>query len=430
MTISVRAWPRLVHRADTPLYRIARLGLWVLVFTFPWQQTLELGPIGALSKLVGAIVLPIGFAAVVSSGRRRALRDFEQVTLWFTAVVVASFFWTIDDARTSTTAMAMVQMAALVLLVREFAPGKRGVRFLGSAFVAGCWIPVLQSIYGNMTDAPLVDGRLRLGEMHPNDVAFVLTLALPVAWWLATDRSHQSTFSARQVSILRNSCYLFMVLGLFAIVLTGSRAGLLGSAVALIVVPWHVAAKNPRRGLVALVVLVALAPVVVSVLPEEQTDRLATIESEVSDGTLNNRTTLWSAAWATWGDNLVTGVGAGASRVELGERTGIALGAHNTPLSVAAELGVLGLAPFLLCLLVAVRRSLGATGRTRRFAVIMSATLLFGLQFRHWDYEKPTWLFLALLAAVGTEAATTGPTDHVANRQRRSVVGPHQGVPA
>lgn len=388
---------------------VARIGLWVLVFTFPMQKTISIGAISALSKGVGVIVAPIALAAVLTSGRRAPWRDFEQATALFTAVAAASLVWTVDTSATLEAVGSMVQMLALVLLVRELAPGRDGVRGVAVAYIAGCWVPVLQSLYGGLTDAALVDGRLRVGEVHPNDLAFSLTLALPLAWWLATTWPRPERRSARSHRILRRSMYVFIPFALYAIVLTGSRSGLLISGIALLAAPWALAATDPRRAIGVLVLVLAASPFVVSILPAEQTERLATSGDEIASGTLNNRTTLWSAAFDIWGDHVVTGVGAGASREEIADRSGIALRAHSTPLSVAAELGVVGLVPFGLCFLIAIRRSLATSGATRRMTVTLSATLIIGLLVRHWDYEKPTWLVLALLAAVASSSEPTEP---------------------
>ena len=389
------------------LWRWVRIGTWILIFTFPMQRTVSIGPVGALSKSVGFLAVPLAVGAVLATGRRRRLRDFEQATLWFAGIVVLSMTWTIDIDLTIPLAGSMVQLAALVLLVRQVAADRDDVRFLSGAFVAGAWVPVLQSIYGGLTDAQLVDGRLRVGEMHPNDLAFTLVLAMPLAWWLAAQTSERSNLSSGYRRAVVLSCTAFLPAAIYAIVLSGSRSALLLAAIALAPVGWTLVANRPRRAFFILLAAIAVAPLAYGLLPSAQTERLSTTSSEISDGTLNNRTTLWDAAFETFGEHVWTGVGAGASRIELGRLTGLELGAHNTTLSVASELGLIGLVPFLLCWLIACRRALFSAGSSRLVASTLCVVLTIGLQVRHWEYEKPTWLILALLSTMAVAPRNT-----------------------
>jgi O-antigen ligase len=379
---------------DGPFRRLTQALLLLLVFSVPWATTVSLLGSASASRFLGYACAGPAVVAMLVEGRRHRWLDAHLLLAAWTAWVLLSLVWTIDTGLTLDRAGTAVSITALVLFSWEFLPGKEGALRLARAYAWGCWIPIVQLLWLQLVvHAKAIDNRLDIPGAQPNDVAYMLCLALPLVWYLSL-----------RAERFRWLYWLQIPLALYAILLTGSRAGLVVGALACVLVPWTIIAGRPARAAGFLLALAVLLPVGIRLIPERQASRLSTTGTELSSGTLNNRTVLWAAAYDIWAGDVINGVGAGASRVEIQKRTGFLLGAHNTPLSVAAELGVVGLSLFCLTFLAVFRRGLMTRGDDRRLVIVLAAVLIVGLQVRHWEYEKPLWVVVAVLLGLSASA--------------------------
>ncbi len=383
-------------------------GLLLLVCTIPFQGVVRVPGVGTLSRAVGLGVILFAVAAVAFEERRRRLGDVEMCALAFTAWVAVSLAWSLDPDRTVMQIVTMVQLLVLVLAVREFAGHPARLLAVVRAFVLGAGITCVNLLvqyarYGDETERYTASGS------HPNDVAFVLCLAIPLAWYL----SYRSTRRA-EVFLAR----VFLPAAAMAIVLTASRSAVLIAFVALAIVPVTLKDSPPQGRAVVALGLAASLLFGPALLPKPQVERLSTISSEVSGGTFNGRTGLWAATLDAFGERPLTGFGAGASRAVIEERVGREAGAHNTFLSLLAELGIVGVTLFALVGLATGLSASRTTGLERKLAVVLGITLLVGLQPRHWEYHKATWLILAILTGLGGIALRTPSADPILMKDR------------
>ena len=184
-----------------------------------------------------------------------------------------------------------------------------------------------------------------------------------------------------------------------AILLSASRGAMLAVAVALSIVP-ATAARLHRRQIVAVsltaMLMLAAAGLVV---PASSGERLSTIPSELMGGELSGRSSIWAAGLELFREHPFLGVGAGA--FVHGVRSGVAVPnvAHNTFLSVLAELGVIGLG--ILCVLLAflVVSATQLPWLAKRFWLVCLAVWVVGVSSLTWETHKPTWWLFGLLLA-------------------------------
>lgn len=142
-----------------------------------------------------------------------------------------------------------------------------------------------------------------------------------------------------------------------------------------------------------------------------------------SDPSNIQRVLQWKAGWAVFREHVVTGVGPGNLRIHMAEkltpaffRTGVATAsehAHNEFIEIAAETGVIGLALFLLIIMVvfcgAVRTC--KRGGTRGFVVwsfwgsIVGLLLCntVGVSMRYSTGALYFWVFVGLVSAICRE---------------------------
>jgi O-antigen ligase len=196
--------------------------------------------------------------------------------------------------------------------------------------------PVVNRIVGY--DAPLA--------LNPNDLALVLNLIAPLAIALLLTGQ---TFSVRVALVA------IVALDAVAVILTYSRTGFITLVAIGAVTLWKTRRRREAPWLWgALVLALACVPL----LPASYSDRLSTISDVDSDPT--------GSSQARWADmiaaarfvarNPILGAGIGQDILALNEERGAKwVEVHDTYLEYAVELGLPGLALFLVLLIASIR---------------------------------------------------------------------------
>lgn len=225
---------------------------------------------------------------------------------------------------------ARMRVAAWTLSLAAVPIAATGIRnFLSGTFVTGAAAAPVGRILGY--DAPLTE--------NPNDLALMLNLILPLMVALA------AIHRRRGVRVLLAAVALLSVV---AVILTFSRAGFLTLATTVLVYCWRLR-RRPERRWAAAVILLALAAA--PLLPSSYLERLGTIASIESDPT--------GSAQARWRDTLaaadfvlahpIVGAGIGMNVLALNAERGPTWSmVHNVYLELAVDLGLPGLALFVL----------------------------------------------------------------------------------
>jgi O-antigen ligase len=370
--------------------RIAFWFLWAAVFAIPWENVIRLEGLGTLSRLVGMIAAAAGIAAVVLAREVRRpnslLIGMAVFVLWSGVTV----FWTIDPHLSFMRLFTYAQLFVLVWLVHEFASEPRQLRSLMQAFVLGAWVAVGNSLTNFALGQATTYMRFGAAGFDPGDFGLTVALALPFAWHIGITESNRG---------LRWLYLGYMPAAVLSILLSASRGPFVAMGIALLIVLW----TYPRLRLLpkALVFAAAIAGAfaVPAVVPGESFARLRRGVDEVQEGTLEGRGQIWQAGIEVFREHSVVGVGVGAFRRSVENRLGRAWAAHNTFLAVAVESGVIGLVIFLILILLTLRVIWDLPPPERRLWLILGITWFVGVMNLSWQYRKPTWLLLALLAA-------------------------------
>jgi O-antigen ligase len=221
-------------------------------------------------------------------------------------------------------------------------------------------------------------GRFTSGGMHPNDYAGLLVIVFFVTYFILSERS----------SVTK---YVLALPFCFGVLATESRAALVALLATPLLMLWMPAAsKHSRKGLLVTYCLLGLVFAgilyVVPTLGETILGRYETLAEYQSEETWAGRWDLWYAAIRMILSHPLLGVGVGnfpyvaptyssfAALMNSMDGEGAAT-THNIFLSMASELGLVGLALFLGVLFFAFRQALALVGRGSAVGV----GLLFGL---------------------------------------------------
>jgi O-antigen ligase len=393
--------------------KLAYLLLWITVFATPWQRTVLIDGVGTFARVAGLAAFAVGCVAIAES---RGMRRPALFHVWAVGFVVWSgmtLFWTLDTDATVVRFGSYLQVAGLLWLIWELAPTHERRMLLFQAYVLGAYVSataiILNYLEGQalLTRGGVVRPRFAPSGFNPNDVAFLMVLALPMAWHLGT---------LHGPLLLRWINRLYLLIAMLAILLTGSRSGLLLLPIALLIVPWTVSQLSLRTKVVMLIILAAAATVAWKYVAPAALARLATTRAELEQGTLNTRKVVWKAGLHLFPSHPLGGVGAGAFEEAVVPFLGYQKTGHNTYLTVLLEQGIVGLTLFLLALVSVFLHIPAAPPRERRFFTVLLLTLCLGLIPRTWQDEKQLWIVLALLL---NPAAACQPVPKVLNRMPR-----------
>lgn len=368
----------------------------VFVAAIPLTSAVTIASIGTLGKVAGIVFAAPGLALILARGARVRLHGAHLVLIAFVAWASASLLWSIEPTESSRHVLTLIALLVMMLLLWEFAPERRDVLALMEAYVLGAYVPVAVLLWTAATN-PIELNRYTVSDTHPNSIAFVLALGIPLACYLSAEGSRRWPLLHR----------LYPVGAIAGILLTASRSALVTGAVAALMLPVVLRGLSRPRRVAGVALVVAVAVLAAGTFPGRPLERLATFDAEIASGTLNGRTMTWVQSAEIWSEHPVGGVGIGAARYALLDARGREGGVHNTFLSVAVDLGAVGLLLFLLVLILALAQGLRTRGLDRRLVLVLAATLAVGLVPRHWEYERPTWLVVALVLGLGATASHT-----------------------
>ena len=220
---------------------------------------------------MGALALGLTVLAVVMAGRVRRLHLVHVAALLFWTWAGFELFLFHSGERVPYKFLTYGQLLLMLWMMWELAPSVE--RQLGpmTAVVLGTYVSVIETFHLYFR----VAGSLRryaAGEFDANDLAMMLALAVPIAWYLGM--THRR-------AILRWICRIYVPVSMATLGLTGSRGGMIAYTMALLFVPLSITCLTPGRLLTSFTMLFAACVLAVIYVPETSIQRLATAGTEI-----------------------------------------------------------------------------------------------------------------------------------------------------
>jgi O-antigen ligase len=234
------------------------------------------------------------------------------------------------------------------------------------------------------------DHRYTIAGLNENDLGLILALSLPVALYLLARRTGWPTTLLACVSLV--ACVP-------ALLLTGSRGGLLAAAPALVMLLLVISRLPRGQKLVAVIMCMGVIATTLYFVPDRTWDRLFTTMREFSGGTLTHRTVIWAASMEAFRNHALLGVGAGAHSAAVLQAVDVPYVAHNSFLSVLVELGVIGELIFGALLASMIYCVFRLRSLDRWMWICFLLVWAIGVSALTWEYRKPTWFMFGVLAA-------------------------------
>jgi O-antigen ligase len=364
--------------------------LWLFVFSVPWGLDAFPG-VGTVTSVLGIVTLGAGVLTKITETRLRKPSLIFWFALTFTVSSALSLLWTISFEETFGRVITYIQLLGLVWIVWEFARGADEQQTLFTAFCCGTFIPIVSLLRNYGADIRIHQDDLRYSAsgINANHLALTLVIGFPIAWHLFL----------RHTRLVRYMAACYCIVAPVAIVLTGGRGAFIAGLLALSIVPLTLRRESSRLWLPVLAMVVVGAVAMAAILPSSSWSRILTIGEELQSGTMSGRTLIWDAGWRVFLQRPILGAGAGAFPEAVEPVLNRPRAAHNVPLSLLVEQGVVGLFLFSSLLLACAWTIAGLPPPERNLWAVLLLTWLIGVMSIDWHYDKVTWLLFGLLAA-------------------------------
>jgi putative inorganic carbon (hco3(-)) transporter len=303
-----------------------------------WLGRMHLSDLAAIVGLSAMVFLRISKGQLVSrvTPELIAISALGAVIL----LTVPTSFWPGGSVGVFTGLFVKVFLIFVLMVNTVTSPRRVGrigwVIVLAFGYVsARAWLDYFGGT--NLVEGDRVRGALGGFFSNPNDLALNLVTFLPLAM-IAVKRP------GRFLSRVLAAAIVVLMFG--AIIFTKSRSGLVGMVAMMAVFLITSRSLTPNTIIAAVLGGMVLLPM----LPPTFWDRVASITDEQKDttGSREERIELMQQAWGLFLEHPVTGIGAGQFKNygEEGQPREWRV-THNTPLQIAAEIGVFGLVAFM-----------------------------------------------------------------------------------
>ena len=263
----------------------------------------------------------------------------------------------------------------------------------------------------------LQEGRVQGGTGDPSFFAAAQLIALPLILVQAANARDRVRLAFFSVAAIVN------IASVLSTVSRGGTISLVGVMLLLLILPARAIFRSRAQKTLVIVALVAGSAVFFTHYSRDLSPRLDTIFSRSQDKTGSGRLAIWPAAWATFTEHPVAGVGYGAfvdisvDRVYDTPNSNIQgfnvhpEEVHNVYLGTATELGIIGLTLFL-GLLLSTALALRRTARRARklgedYVASVANALIVGLAgwaigscFIETETSRPPWIVIGICLAL------------------------------
>jgi probable O-glycosylation ligase (exosortase A-associated) len=319
------------------------VGLIFYSFLFILQPG-ELFPIlGALhlERVVGALTL-VGIALIMLRRHGQLMVDTSPQTRWlwiFAGAILLSVPFSYWRGQALGRFMEMMKIIGFYIMIVNLIDTRKRLRiFVWTYLVLMLWLAassMFNYFTGHFLFAQGIDRAVGLTSSGggPNEMGTSMSVTLPL--FLLLIRGERRWIGKLAALLGAGTCVTAMVL-------TGSRASLLGCVAGLIVIWWG----SRRRALGAVVGVIGLCAMFV-LMPQQYKTRYETVAQSHLDGSSHYRLITWMTGLSMVADRPLFGVGAGCFGAARAESYSSGLHrsyieSHSLYIQVLAELGIVG----------------------------------------------------------------------------------------
>lgn len=372
--------------------RLTHIFALLLVGSTAFVQIPLPGVLGTPNRVIGLVLLVAWLANLPKRNMIRIPATFHVVLLLFIVWNAMSFLWTstIDIGLDKVQRYLQAFVASIILW--HVLDSRSAVADAFQAYVIGGLVAIALTISDYIYKFSMYASAGRFAAMgfDPNELGVQIAMALSPAVYLMTSKERTSR-------VLFGVNAVYPLAAVFALLLVGSR----GAALAAIPCVFYMAARlrtlGARGFLVFGSVVVGITAVIANLDLSQAIARFMSIPTSATTDHFTGRLDVWEGGMLLFAKNPVLGIGLGGFGPAVFPIVGYNFVAHNTYLSIAAELGTIGLFLFLVLLSTVGGKIIGASRDMRWMLVTMFCSWAIGAASLSWETSPQTWLVLSLI---------------------------------
>lgn len=360
------------------------------------------GLINSLIRLFGFPAVLVWLWSLAETGKIRRLHAFHWAALVFFAWNVVSIGWTVDVVGTLWQLSRYLPMIFASIMLWDIYRTRGAYEAGLQAIVIGSYVGIGAIFMAYRAGEASITGEDRFSAFafHPDDIGLIVAIVIPIAWYLALHK-RDSPLPLRVLN------YLYPFATLAGILLTATRGAFLATLPGLIYMLLSIPRMTTRA---RLCVMAGLLIVPLAVLPRldlsKQLNRFSSIGKSASSDKFSGRLDVWRAGVSEFERNVFVGVGGGgfqtATRTYVGPKTpqGNGIIAHNTPLEVLTETGMIGFIIFAIMLGIVFWTLRRQEPLSRAAWTACFLNWAIGVCTLSFEFRWQTWIILAF-AVIG-----------------------------
>lgn len=320
----------------------------------------------------------------------------------FGVVAALSIFWSADTELTTHYALTLAQLLATTWITFSCLEDEASLELIAWWLLLSPLVPsgflIHDFLTGSNTSAALSKAvrnfgpRMTFAGADPNLAAYRSAVAAIAGIYLG--------LTSRRI-YRRILVYALVAFVTAASLLSGSRGGAMALVAGVVVL---LVGSAGRRRLTVLVTLAGFAVLLMAsipYLPPEISSRYLGIGQEISTGSMANRKFIYREGIQSFNQRPTLGVGFLVFSVASRQHGGIGQAAHNDPLEVLLDLGLIGFAVYMAILCGIAGKAFAAPPESRPFMLaLLVSYLVSGFSITLIGSKLP-WAVFGIIMAVG-----------------------------
>lgn len=379
-------------------------------FSLPWAKLFVLPIFGTGPRVIGILLSGAWLISVLVHDKLRPLTNHHHVAYLFMAWAGVSIFWSPDRLQSLDVTFQYVQLFLLAVIVWNVFSSARRLLLLKQAYVLGCWVTAgilaYNFLIGEVTEW---ERRATVANSNSNEIGLLLSLALPMAWHLATSSDPDVRQQVGRLRLL-NFCYIGA--GLVGIMLTASRGAFISIVPFVLLLFASMRGQSAQRRVVSGMLTSILVVVASLFVPESAWERISTIPRSIEERDFGARYEIWtelSGFIFASVPSFLFGNGVGSADILVKD-------AHNLAMSILFGVGIVGLALFATFFGGVIWSAFLLPPADKAMWLAVLATFLIGSISFNSDAHKVTWLICAMVLAERGAHGVFGRRADAANR--------------
>lgn len=362
------------------------------IFSLPWRASVQVGQVGSIGRVIGLFFIASWLMYFIIYKDSIEISTYIILISLFLTLFVLSTFWSLNPTNSFLSSIRFFSVIALTIAMWDFFNDEYKI-FTGlQTLVAGGYISVLGTIFVYYSSSGS-HFRQAFHGYNVNYMAGTLVVLLPISVLLVRS-NHYDNIGFQIINLL------FIPLCTIAIIITGSRMGLVALAPFLVLLIYHTYndyTYSFTKMLIFMVLVLIPATNYLNIITQERINYFLSIPMEIISGDIGGaRGEIWTGGLYQGLEAPIFGHGARSFSYAVSTPNYAGASAHNSFIQIFVDLGIVGLLLYISIILFVMRYALNSKYRSEWMAfVIIYLTICMANNF---ELNIIMWFLFTLCA--------------------------------